>query len=213
VEQTEEEQLERLKEWWNKNGKLVIAGVVVGLATVIGTRMWTDSNNSYAEAASQQYESLLGLVEQGDSAQAEQVAGSMLTEYSGTPYASFAKLMLARLKAEQGDLVSAQAFLQQTIDGAGLDGIRQVARLRLARVLLADGKPDAALVALEGDSSAQLPADGEIIKGDIFLAQGKQSEARNAYNRAMIIGGGGNRSLLQMKLDDLALADGEKAAP
>ena len=210
MDQTEEEQLERLKEWWSKNGKFVIAGLVIGLATVIGLRMWTDARNSEAEAASQQYEQLLGLVEQGDSAQAEQIAGTLLTEYSSTPYASLAKLMLARLKVEQGDLVAAATFLRQVMDNTRQEEIRQIARLRLARVLLADGKADEALSVIEGSGSAVVLADSEIIKGDIYLAQGKRTEARAAYERAMALGAE-NQRLLQMKLDDLALASEDVA--
>ncbi len=212
MDQNEEEQLERLKEWWRKNGKFVIAGLVIGLATVVGTRMWTDARNSAAEAASQQYEQLLGLVEQGDTAQAEQVAGTVFTEYSDTPYASLAKLMLARLKVEQGDLVAAEAFLRQVMDSAGQDEVRMIARLRLARVLLADGKTDAAWSVIESAGSTSAQADAEIIKGDINLAQGKRVEARASYERAMALGAG-NPRLLQMKLDDLALASEEVATP
>ncbi len=210
MEQTEEEQLERLKEWWSKNGKFVIAGLVVGLATVIGLRMWTDTRNSEAEAASQQYEQLLGLVDQGDAAQAEQIAGTLFTEYSSTPYASLAKLMLASLKVEQGDLVAAATFLRQVLDNSKQDGIRQIARLRLARVLLADGQVDDALAVIESGDSGVIQADSEVIKGDIYLAQGKREEARAAYERAMALGAE-NRRLLQMKLDDLALASGDAA--
>jgi len=188
----------------------VIAGLVIGLATVIGLRMWTDARNSEAEAASQQYEQLLGLVEQGDSAQAEQIAGTLLTEYSSTPYASLAKLMLARLKVEQGDLVAAATFLRQVMDNTRQEEIRQIARLRLARVLLADGKADEALSVIEGSGSAVVLADSEIIKGDIYLAQGKRTEARAAYERAMALGAE-NQRLLQMKLDDLALASEDVA--
>ncbi|HHL45285.1 MAG TPA: tetratricopeptide repeat protein [Gammaproteobacteria bacterium] len=211
VDQTEEEQLERLKEWWSKNGKFVIAGLVVGLASVVGMRLWTETRNSEAEAASQQYEQLLGLVGQGNFGQAEQIAGTLLTEYSSTPYASLAKLMLAKIKLEQGDRVAAATFLRQVMDNSGQDEIREIARLRLARVLLADGKADAALSVIEGAELPAIQADAEIIKGDIYLAQGKRAEARAAYERAMVLGAE-NRRLLQMKLDDLAMASGDVAA-
>ncbi len=211
MDQTEEEQLERLKEWWSKNGKFVIAGLVVGLASVVGMRLWTETRNSEAEAASQQYEQLLGLVGQGNFGQAEQIAGTLLTEYSSTPYASLAKLMLAKIKLEQGDRVAAATFLRQVMDNSGQDEIREIARLRLARVLLADGKADAALSVIEGAELPAIQADAEIIKGDIYLAQGKRAEARAAYERAMVLGAE-NRRLLQMKLDDLAMASGDVAA-
>ncbi len=208
MDHTEEEQLERLREWWSRNGKFVIAGVVVGLAAVIGTRMWTEARNSKAEAASQQYERLLGALGKRDSGQAEQLADGLLEAYGSTPYATLARLALARLKVEQGDLGAAAALLRQVVDGDGEAEIRQIARLRLARVLLADGKGDAALALLKDADSSVTRADSESVKGDIYLALGKRAEARAAYERAKALGGG-NPRLLQMKLDDLAVADGE----
>jgi len=126
VDHTDEEQLERLKEWWSKNGKFVIAGLVVGLAAVVGTRLWTDSRHRTAEAASLQYEQLLQLVEQGNTGEAEQLAGTLLTQYSSTPYATLAKLILARLKVEQEDLAAAEALLRQVVEGADQEAIREI---------------------------------------------------------------------------------------
>ncbi len=205
MDHTDEEQLERLKEWWSKNGKFVVAGLVVGLAAVIGTRLWTDSRHRTAEAASLQYEQLLQLVEQGNTGEAEQLAGTLLTQYSSTPYATLAKLILARLKVEQEDLAAAEALLRQVVEGADQEAIREIARMRLARVLLADGKPDAAWSAIQGAGSSVNQADLEIIRGDIYLAQGKRAEARAAYERALTLGGR-NQRLLRMRLDDLAMA-------
>ena len=212
MDHTEEEQLERLKEWWARNGKFVIAAVVLGLGAVVGTRIWTDQRNSKAEQASQQYEQLLGLMEKGEVDQAEQLAGGLLSGYADTPYATLATLMLARIKVEQGDNGAAESLLRQLVNGSARPPeIGRIARLRLARILLADGKPDAALETLEAGDFGPSQADYEAIKGDIFMAQGRIEDARAAWSRALTLGGGGNRSLLQMKLDDLALAgdDGE----
>ncbi len=203
MDYTEEEQLERLKEWWKKNGKFVIAGVVLGLGTVIGMRLWTDSRNQTAEAASLQYEQLLQLVDTGKVEEAEQLAGTLFTQYSSTPYATLAKLILARLKVEQGDLAAAEALLRQVMEGAEQEAIREIARMRLARVLLAENKPDAAMALLEEAGTGANQADLEAIKGDIYLVQGKRAEARAAYERALALGGR-NQRLLQMRLDDLA---------
>ncbi len=204
MDHTEEEQLERLREWWSKNGKFVIAGLVVGLAIVVGTRLWTDARNRTAEAASQQYEQLLQLVENGNSGEAEQLAGTLFTQYSGTPYASLAKLVLARLKVERGDLAAAAALLRQVMEGAEQDAVREIARMRLARVLLADGKLDSAWSLIEKAGSTANQADLEVIKGDIYLARGERAKARAAFERALTLGGRNSR-LLQMRLDDLAL--------
>ncbi len=207
MDHTEEEQLERLKEWWAKNGKFVIAAVVLGLGAVVGSRIWTEQRNSKAEQASLQYEQLLGLVEKGETDQAEQLAGGLLSGYADTPYATLATLLLARLKVEQGENGAAESLLRQVAEGGDQPELALIARLRLARVQLADGRPDQALKTLQGADFGSGNADYEAIKGDIFFAQGRSEEARAAYEKALSLGGGANRRVLQMKLEDLALAE------
>lgn len=210
MDYTEDEQLERLKEWWARYGKFVVAAVVLGLGAVVGTRIWTDQRNSAAEQASLQYQQLLELMEKGATEQAEQLAGGLLSGHAGTPYATLATLMLARIKVEQGDNGAAASLLRQLANGgAQPPELGRIARLRLARVLLADGKPEEALKALESGDFGPSQADYEAIRGDILLALGKTGEARTAWSRALTLGGGGNRRALQMKLDDLALAGGD----
>ncbi|MGP1609836.1 MAG: tetratricopeptide repeat protein, partial [Burkholderiales bacterium] len=92
---------------------------------------------------------------------------------------------------------------QWVIENAKEDELRDVARLRLARVLIDEKKPDEALKLLEtkhGDSFTGLYAD---VKGDVLLAQGKRQEARAAYQVALDKSDAASplRQIIQLKLD------------
>ena len=70
------------------------------------------------------------------------------------------------------------------IEKAKEEEVRDVARLRLARVLLDEKNPAEALKQLEtkhGESFTGLYAE---LKGDALIASGKPAEARAAYQRA-----------------------------
>ncbi len=52
---SEEQQVEAIKDWWKENGKAVVLGVVVGLGGLFGWRYYQDSVVQAQEAASEQY--------------------------------------------------------------------------------------------------------------------------------------------------------------
>jgi predicted negative regulator of RcsB-dependent stress response len=94
------------------------------------------------------------------------------------------------------------------MDNAKESEIRDIARLRLAGVLLDEKNHAEALKLVDAkpvDSLVGLYAD---LKGDILLAQGKKAEARSAYQLALDKSEAGSsyRSIIQMKLDALGEA-------
>jgi len=67
----------------------------------------------------------------------------------------------------------------------GKNELRDLARLRLASVLLDDQAYDEALKQLDGGSSAGFVVRFQDTRGDILDAQGKTAEARAAYQAAL----------------------------
>ena len=45
---SEDEQAERLKEWWKKNGTSVIVGVVIGVSAIVGVNLWRNYTQTQA---------------------------------------------------------------------------------------------------------------------------------------------------------------------
>ncbi|AKH20395.1 YfgM family protein [Sedimenticola thiotaurini] len=205
VNLSEEEQVEALKNWWKENGKSVIAGIVLGLGGVFGWQYWSQHQQQVTEQASQQFELLSNSVATNSPAVVSQ-AEAIVTQYGQTPYAVFAALDLAKVKFQQGDVDGAKTQLQWVIAEAGDPSLQQIARLRLARLLLDQGALDEASALV-----AQAPADsfrGDFaeLKGDIALQQGNPAAARQAYKEALEYDVS-NSALVQMKFDDLAAAE------
>ena len=207
---SEQEQVEALKAWWDKNGRSALAALAVFLLSVLGWQGWNDHRNQVAEAASSNYQQMVELMGE-DSAKAMEAGRALIASYPDSIYAAMASLAMAKLAAEQQDLDGAAAHLSAALQRSEQPELTALARLRLARVEMAQGKLDAALATLGAADSA---ASNEL-RGDILLAQGKSDEARAAYAKALdgYADAIDKRELVQMKLDDLAVAKSEAESP
>jgi predicted negative regulator of RcsB-dependent stress response len=201
-----EEQLERAREWWQKNGKSVIVGVVVAIVGAVGMQSWMTNQKQTMENASSQYSQLLEYMQSNKEKAAAQ-ATTIIEEHGDTIYASQAALLKARLAVEKGDWDDAAAQLKWVTDNSDDEGFQHVARLRFARVLLQQNKTSEALELLIAVEHSTFVAEYQEIMGDAYLQNGDKDKARDAYEQAMAASAGkGNTRVLQMKLDDLAVS-------
>jgi len=201
----EQEQLEELKAWWKEYGNVVILGVTLAALVVAGFQGWRYYRNSQSLAAVALYEQLEEAERTGDRRKVRDIAGEITARYGSTPYGAFAALSAARVSFEGGDLAEAKSRLTWVVEHARRDEIRDIARLRLAGVLLDEKNYGEALKLVEAkpeDTMAGLYAD---LKGDILLAQGNNADARSAYQLALDRSEAGSpyRATLQLKLDSL----------
>lgn len=211
---TEEEQLEALKRWWKENGKFIVLAVVVAVGGYFGWGAWQDQQRAQAESASTQYEQLLNSMRSP-----EQELPSELVEnlkQGGDLYAYNAALIKARDAVEKGELDAAAEQLQWVLDQSPDAPVAQLTRLRLARVLAAQGSHDTALAELKSSEPAEsFASEYAEVRGDILLAQGKPDDARGAYQFALenLTSPQQNRAaLLQMKIDNLKTASASESA-
>jgi predicted negative regulator of RcsB-dependent stress response len=204
---TEEQQLAAIKEWWKDNGSSIITGVILGFAVLFATRAWFGWQKQKARNASDIYITLEAAMDKGNNTVAEERAGNLLADYSGTTYADFAALALSRLRIEDQQLDAAATQLQWVIDHGHEAYLRDVARMRLARVKLAQGDYQAARTALgQSDQEGAGKVLREEILGDIELASGQRDAAKQAYGDALAAADKEfpGRSLLQIKYDNVA---------
>lgn len=184
--ETEEQQIEAAKKWWKENGSSIITGLLLGLAALFGYRYWQDWQAGMADQASLVYAGMLNDAEQGDVRSADDKAGTLIADYSKTPYASLAALLLARHRVEEDNPDAAASQLQWVVDNGNNVYLRDIARLRLARVQLAleDG---AAALATIGTTEAADNHGGlfEELRGDIHAANGEHALAAEAYAAAL----------------------------
>ena len=206
---TDDEKLAEVKKWWGENGGSIITGVVLGLAVLFGGKAWFAYQQRNAETASNIYTTLMTALEGGDNQVVNERASTLISDYTGTPYATLAALALARISIEAGELAAAQSHLQWVLDNSGSEIMRDTARLRMARVMVAMGNFDTAIALLDEATpdTAFDPLYNEV-RGDIHAARGDQAAAGKAYRAALdaTAGDAAGRHLLQLKYDSTLVA-------
>jgi len=207
---SEEEQIESFKEWWNKNGKSLIAGVVIAAAGVGGWKGWDNYQTSQAESASTLYSQLTQVVSNGTGEERELQAKALIeqltSDFSSTVYADYARLFAARLAVERDEFDQAQSHLRAALETTNVDAIELVTRLRLARILNSQDEVSEALSLLDVPNAGGFTADFESLRGDLLMSQGDALQARQAYQKALEASraAGESAPLVEIKLDSLA---------
>lgn len=181
----EQEQLEELKTWWKLHGTVVTAVVTALAVAVVGWQGWQWWQKSQATQASQLFGGMQQALVQQDVKRVRVLAGELIDKYSGTAYAGMAAMLSGKVLAESGDLKSAEAQFGWAAEKATDAGLRDLARLRQAIVLVEDKQPDEALKLLAVPPAPTFMARYLEVRGDILMAQGKAGDARQAYETAL----------------------------
>jgi predicted negative regulator of RcsB-dependent stress response len=204
--QSDEQQLEAVKKWWQENGKAIIAGIVLGLGGLFGWQNWLAYKTRQAEAASVAYQQIMAYTETDERLKARTASRELIDQYPRSIYAALAALALASLDVAEGNNDEARAHLEWLLEEHPNRLAKQIARLRLARLALATQDFDAAWDALHGGEDLSHLSTFHELKGDILAARGERDAARSAYQQAQA-----SRSeydvdteVLQFKLNDLA---------
>jgi predicted negative regulator of RcsB-dependent stress response len=201
----QQEQLEALKAWWKDNHKLVI-GVSLAAALSIGSWYgWHAYQNKQATEAATLFQQFTEQLSSNDPKRINDAAAAVMDKYAGTIYAARAALTAAQLNEQSKALPAAKTQLQWVADHASEAAMKDVAHLRLAAILLDEKSYDDALKQLNAAHPAAFEGLYADLKGDVLSAQGKNEEARTAYQKAFDSSDAKStyRQLIQMKLDDL----------
>lgn len=209
---TEEEELAVIRDWWQRNGKPLLAGGALALVGVFGWQAWQKHETNQSNAASAVYQQLVEITlnspAEPDAGKVSELAGKLNKDFAGSHYAQYGSLLLARVAVDSGRLDEAAAELRKVLDKPADATLGEVARQRLARVLAAQDKTEEALALLAGEAAAAFVAGREELRGDLLARLGRNGEARSAYEKARAaLPQEAGLGTLQIKLDDLA--DGE----
>lgn len=220
INAAEEETVESLKKWWEENGKQLVILIVVGFAAYTAWLLWTNSQNASVDSASDMYEEILSLaiddagqpgtlLPQQDSDRIVALGEQLRSEHGSSTYAKLGSLFAAQQSVQNDDLDAAEASLQWILDNeqGGLlseanEGLILTANLRLGRIILAKGDAERALALVNNLDPKTFEAGYSELRGDIYIAMGREVDARDAYVAAQQAGS--NSDGLRMKLDELS---------
>jgi len=210
----EQEQLDELKTWWKMHGNLVTGILVIAALAAVAWQGWNWWQRDQSAKASGLYSGLQAAAAQRDAKRARELAGELIDKYSATTYAGMGALLAARVQYETGDAKNARAQLGWAAQNARDEGMRDLARLRLAAVLLDEKAYDEALATLVAEPAEAFTPRFAEMRGDILAAQGKAADAAAAYDTALgrfdaltkdedARRSGGYRGIVQAKRDAL----------
>lgn len=180
----EQEQLDQFKQFWKQYGNLITWALLLVVVLFAGWTGWQYWQNRQAGEASAFYEEVERIAMAGDAARMDRALSDMKERFSGTVQAQRAGLLVAAVHAAAGRSDAARTALQAVAEQGADEGLRAIARLRLAGLLLDAKSYDDALKALSADFPPAFVALAADRRGDIYLAQGKKPEATEQYRQA-----------------------------
>lgn len=181
----EQEQVAELKAWWRDHGGRIVALVLAVAIGFAGWQGWRWYQLDQAANAAALYDTLSKAAQANDGKAMRDAAGTLVESYPRTVYASMGALVAARYYFDRNDLKSAKAQLQWAMERSPSDDFRDLARLRLAAVLLDEKAHDEALKLLEAPHAAAYDAQYAALRGDILVAKNQAAEAKAAYRLAL----------------------------
>jgi predicted negative regulator of RcsB-dependent stress response len=198
ISDSEEEQVDKLKKWWDSNGKQIIAGAVLGLAGIFGWNYYVDYQDSQALNARALYLSYAS-----DSANVG-AYDKLIKDHPSSSYADQATLLMAKYLFEAENYSLALDALKPLMSREN-SVIASTAALRSASLYLELGQHQEALAVLNMDNANEFLGLFYNLAGDVYLDLGNNEEARNSYALAIenITDNSSLSQLIQIKLDDL----------
>ncbi len=167
--------------------------------------------------ASALYEQLIIALQAQQLPEAQTQAQQLLARYPKTSYAALASFFMAKWAVDQEDWAGAATHLRFVMDHLPQSPMPEIARLRLARVRIAQKQYTEALALLQPadvlpDTYWGLSAE---LEGDIDRLQGAPEKARAAYAKAAasLPEGAPSTARLQLKRIDVGFEEPTAADP
>lgn len=203
---TEQEQVQQIKAWVKQYGMTVVAGILIAVIASSGWRYYQNYRNKQLLRASATYDEMLTLRAQNNADKATEQAKKLVGHFPKSPYAQMAAFMLARDAIMKKDYPEAINQLKWVIAHSKNHAIQQIARIRIARILLSSQNADGALEILKNIDDKSFLGMIDEVRGDAYLAKNDPKSARQAYELALkeLPNAEITRPLLEMKYDNLA---------
>ena len=208
-DETEKEQLDAMRDWWKENGNYVIGGVLAGVIMIFGWNRWQTGIVETEVAASTLYEDVLYAADLGLLDNAIRPAEELIENHNSSPYAAQARLAMARMYMDSSRDQDAADMLQGLIDSAPEKQVALLGRLRLAKVLLYQGKAEEALGLVSDRSESGFTARYSELMGDAYVSLGQFDKAEAAYIAALndnFAAPTVDTNFVQLKINDLPVA-------
>jgi len=200
------EQGELVQQWLRQNGLSIVVGIAIGLVGIFGWQQWNKHKAGHQAEAANLYQQVQNAVASGRADGANTLIDQLIKDDADTPYAALAMSDRAQRQADGKELDKAVESLTWVEGHAADPALKGLAQVRIAQVLLAQGKATDALAALDRLAPKSYEGLAQELRGDVLVKLGRPDDARKAYEAAKSALGENAPHSVQMKIDDLAVA-------
>lgn len=193
------------KTLWQRYGKIALFTVFLMLLASVSVQYFNNKSDKHAEEASVVYEKMMANIKKEDFVAAKTEADSLMNQYAKTPYSALAALMMSRVSVDKNDPKQAIELLNIALALGKKGPLEDIARIRLARVLLSEARYQEALAVLPDENKETgYTTLYEEVRGDIYFKQNELKKAKEAYAKAIKAAPPGvPLTSLQLKFTDL----------
>lgn len=203
--ETEEQQLEALKEWWKENGTPLIIGAILGLAGFAGWKYWSEQQVVYQASASDLYTQVIEITKSDDKKDLVKSAQAIKNEYPKSSYSILSAFQLAKLAVEANEFDKAIVELTWVVDNHPSNELTEIAKIRLARLFIHQQQAEQALGLLSAEETSGYYALANLVKGDALMLLERKDEALQAYKIASNdLAIGARHPSLKLKINQLS---------
>lgn len=199
----EQEQIAELKAFWLDYGRYMALALFVGAVAFAGAKGWQtwEKNRSLKAAA------VYAKVEKadGDMEKIKAPVAELKKDYARTAYAGRASLLAAGAAFAKKDYAATKTELEWTVANAREASLRDVARIRMANVLMDENKLDEALAQLKSAEEQSFGALFAETRGDVLALKNDMAGAQEAYKQSLakLKKDAPNYKFVEMKLESL----------
>ena len=181
----EDEELQKLKQWWKKNGNSILAGIGLGLAGIVGFNGWNSYEQSRNESASGIYAQLRQAIQSNSNDAVSQLSSELSEDFSSTPYSAGGALIAAAHLFSSGEVDASRKLLNEVISSKATETLVQTARLRLGWLELSEGNSDKVLQLVSAAGENQFVSFFAELSAEANLQKGSLQKAQDDYDRAI----------------------------
>lgn len=199
----EQEQL--IKQWLKDNMLTIVFGIALGIGGLWGYGYWQNSKAQKMQDGAVEYLQINKIIELGELAEAQTMLDDYQQQYGVNLFAVKGRMQLADQLLKKQQLDEAKAQYQQIVANTDSLALKELAQLRLSRLLLATDELQQARQQLDSIKSKSYRSIIDEISGDIYVAEGDLAKAKDAYRLALNDGEGySGRQIVEMKLADVS---------
>ena len=180
-----------LQNFYQHHGTKLWLALILASVLFVGGRWWYTQQQVNLAEASEIYYNLLVALETSQQQEnlartAQYLEQQLLDHYPNTPYAAVASLIEAKRAIADDDLTRAAVIFRQILANKVFksEALVAIIRLRLARVMAAQGDLDGAMDLLKKKPPAEIVPIYDETQGDFLLMAKQQEQAIVEYQKA-----------------------------